>query len=327
MAGVSTPALAAAVSNAGALGSVAVGAMSAEAGRDAILETARLTSQPFGVNLFTHKETAPDPARESAWLMTLAPYFKAFDAEPPKTIQAPYASFVGNDALLDVLLETKPDVISFHFGLPGADQIKALKTIPSLLAVSVTSKEEAQLALEAGMDFIVAQGIEAGGHRGIFGDTDPEIRTFDLLKSCASLGLPVVAAGGLMTGADIKAALAAGAAAAQLGTAFVPCPEASTGDAYRQALLTATEESTAITKAISGRPARGLKNRFMKLESSLLPEYPTAYAAGKALIAAAASKGSTDFSVMWAGTGAHKSRALPAAELVQTLVDEMERAL
>jgi nitronate monooxygenase len=327
MAGVSTPQLAAAVSEAGALGSIAIGALSPKDGYSAIEQTMALTKKPFGVNLFAHKEAQPDTEKEAKWLQTLRPYFENFGTKLPASIKSPYPSFLGNDALMEVLLKTEPPVISFHFGLPEPEQIRALKNTSSLLTVSVTSAVEAHEAKDAGIDFIIAQGIEAGGHRGIFGEIDPEVPTLDLIKACAKAAdLPVVGAGGIMDGQGIRKALDAGAEAAQLGTAFISCPEAAAGEAYKKLLLQAHTESTAITAAISGRPARGLKNQFMEIpEASLktLPDYPIAYTAGKALVAAAADAGSTDFSVMWAGTGAHKSRSMPAAMLVKTLMEEL----
>lgn len=317
MAGVSTPEMAAAVTRAGGLGGVAVGHLDVDAARATIRAVRALCDGPFQVNVFCHAPAVPDPARETAWLARLAPHFTAFRAPLP-AVREIYPSFRADDAMLAMLLQERPPVVSFHFGLPGADRIAALKHAGIRLLATATSTAEARAARDAGMDAIVAQGHEAGGHRGIFDpDRDDAIPTLALVSATAHLGLPVIAAGGIMDAADVAAALAAGAVAAQLGTAFVACPESAADAAYKAALLAGGP--TTITRAISGRPARCLVNRFTAIDGDP-PDYPRAYAVGKALNAAAKAAGEPGYGAWWAGTGVGRARALPAGELVAALV-------
>lgn len=334
MAGVSTPALALAVSQAGALGSLATGATPAAAAvAQQLAELQAATDKPFNVNVFCHQPAAPDPARDARWLTYLAPFFRALSSEPPASLVEVYPSFLFNDALLAVLVAARPRVVSFHFGLPTAAQAAALRQAGVLLLACVTSVPEGRAAAALGVDALVAQGIEAGGHRGVFDvAADTYLPALTLTQQLAqALPLPIVAAGGLMTGADIAAALRAGAAAAQLGTAFVACPESAANAAYRAALLQQPPRPTAFTDVISGRPARGLVNRFMQdVDQPGRPAtaaYSRAYVAGKALVAAAQQAGEAGFAVQWAGTGVGQARALPAAELVQVLADELRTAM
>jgi len=330
MAGISTPAMAAAVSNAGALGSIAVGATDAAGGRVMIAETRALTDRPFNVNLFVHAPPRIRPAEEAAWLDALVPLFAAQGAGPPAALDTIYRSFADDPAMLDLLVETRPRVVSFHFGLPGAQQIAALKQAGCLLLASVTNLDEAAAARTAGIDVLVAQGFEAGGHRGMFDPdaADAMLGTFALTRLLvAKAGLPVIAAGGIMDGRGVRAALDLGAVAAQLGTAFIACPESSADAAYRAALASPAAQQTVMTRAISGRPARCLANRFTQWgaeNSSHVPDYPRAYAAGKALNAAARTRGEGGYGAQWAGQGAPLARALPAADLIAAIVAEME---
>jgi nitronate monooxygenase len=335
MAGVSTPALALAVSRAGALGSLATGAtpdVATVAQQLADLHAA--TDRPFNVNVFCHQPAAPDAHHDAQWLAYLGPFFRALGSEPPASISEVYPSFLVNDALLRVLVAARPRVVSFHFGLPTAAQADALRQASILLLACVTSVAEGRAAAALGVDALVAQGIEAGGHRGVFdaAAVDDYLLTLALTRELArALPLPIVAAGGLMTGTDIAEALGAGAAAAQLGTAFITCPESAASAAYRAALLEQPPLATALTDVISGRPARGLVNRFMQeIDQPGRPPtaaYSRAYAAGKALVAAAQQAGDPGFAVQWAGTGAGQARALPAAELVRVLADELRAAM
>ena len=328
MAGVSTAAMAAAVSEAGALGSIAVGAGDADAAALAMAEVRALTGRPFNVNLFTHAPPLSDDGREARWLAALTPLFQRFGAPPPVTLRPSYRSFVEDDAMLATLLAAPPAVVSFHFGLPGPDRIAALKGAGCILLATVTSVAEAEAARSGGVDAVVAQGIEAGGHRGAFHpEQDDALGTFALTRQLSVWGeLPVVAAGGIMDGAGIAAALQLGAVAAQLGTAFILCPESSADAAYRAALAGPGAAHTMMTAAISGRPARCLPNAFVewgKQATLAPPAYPIAYDAGKALHAAAKAAGETGYGAQWAGQGAPLARAMPAAELVATLVAEL----
>jgi nitronate monooxygenase len=334
MAGVSTPEMAAAVSNAGGLGSVGVGAVDAEAARRMIVAVRDRTDRPFNVNVFCNRPAAADAAREAAWLERLGPEFARYGVKPPKCLTEIYQSFLTDDAKLAVLVAERPAVVSFHFGLPARERVEALRAAGIVLLATATNLEEGKAIAAAGIDGIVAQGYEAGGHRGVFDPDAPDegLGTMALTRLLASrLGVPVIAAGGIMDGAGIAAALALGAVAAQLGTAFVACAESSADAGYRAALLGPPAEHTVMTAAISGRPARCLANRFTALgagvERGAVPDYPIAYDAGKALHAAAKAAGEFGYGAQWAGQGAPLARAMPAAELVARLRSEMERAL
>lgn len=328
MAGTSTPAMAAAVSNAGGLGSIGVAATDAKGTAAMIDEVRAKTDRPFNVNVFVHGPSRRDPDREAAWLAALAPLFAQFDARPPSELRVIYRSFAGDDEMLALLVERAPPVVSFHFGLPGADAIAALKAAGCILLATATSLAEAAAIEAAGLDAIVAQGWEAGGHRGVFDTTAPDDRlgTFALTRLLVERSrLPVIAAGGIMDGAGIRAALDLGAAAAQLGTAFVACPESNADEAYRAALASDAAQHTVMTAAISGRPARCLANRFTAWgETATVPTpgYPMTYDAGKALIAAAKARGEGGYGAQWAGQGAPLSRPMPAADLVAVLCKE-----
>ncbi|AWY38535.1 nitronate monooxygenase [Pseudomonas putida] len=328
MVGVSTPKLAAAVSNAGGLGSIGIGASNVEQARAMLRETAALTDRPFNVNLFCHVPAVPDATREAQWLEFLAPLFAEFEAPAPTALREIYTSFVEDFGMLEMLLEEKPAVVSFHFGLPPQSSIDALKDAGIVLLACVTSLAEAQQAERAGVHALVAQGYEAGGHRGVFDpQQDSQMGTFALVRVLSeSCELPVIAAGGIMDGAGVKAVMQLGASAAQLGTAFILCPESSANAAYREALQGPRAHQTRVTSAISGRPARGMVNRnYIDLETNApaLPDYPIAYDANKALNAAAATKANTGFAVQWAGQGAPLARAMPAVALINVLTAEM----
>ncbi len=333
MAGVSTPALVAAVCHEGALGSIGVGASDAEGAHKMITDLKAQTDRSFNVNVFAHQSPMPNPAREKAWLDFLTPYFAEFGATPPRSLRIVYKSILEDDDMVRLLLAERPAVVSFHFGLPAQDVISALKQAGITLLATATSFAEAQMIEQAGIDAIVAQGIEAGGHRGMFDPAaqDDALGTFALVRLLVrQCKIPVIAAGGIMDGAGIAAALKLGAVAAQLGTAFVSCPESAADDVYRAALMGDGAYHTRLTSLISGRPARSLANRFTALEDAAkgqpVPDYPMAYDAGKALNAAARAEGEFGFGAQWAGQGAPLSRAMPAAELVKTLIAEMKQA-
>ena len=332
MAGTSTPAMAAAVSNAGALGSIGVGAVDAAGARGMIEALAGLTNKPFNVNVFTHRPAKPDPDREAAWLEALNPVFRQFAAEPPVGIKEIYTSFVADEAMLELFVETRPAVVSFHFGLPSPEAITRLKAAGIVLFSSATNLDEAEQAVAAGVDAIVAQGYEAGGHRGVFDPAAPDSQLGVVVLTRLLVGrisVPVIAAGGVMDGAGIAATLDLGAVAAQLGTAFVACPESSADSYHRDALLGPGAAATQMTALLSGRPARCLPNAFTALKDGPLsglkaPDYPIAYDAGKALAAAGRAKGDGGFGAQWTGQGAPLARVMPAADLVATLAEEMD---
>ncbi|QID17345.1 nitronate monooxygenase [Nitrogeniibacter mangrovi] len=331
MAGVSTPGLVAEVSEAGGLGSLGLGAATVDQAARQIRETRQLTDKPFNVNLFCHRPATADHARETAWLTHLAAEFRKFGAEPPKSLREIYPTALGNDALLAMLLDEKPAVVSFHFGLPDPHWIAALRQAGIVTMACATDLAEADAVEHAGIDVLVAQGAEAGGHRGIFDPAEDKlIGTFSLVRLLSrQTRLPIVAAGGIMDGDGVAAALRLGASAAQMGTAFILCPESSASLAYRNALKSASAHHTAITSAISGRPARGIVNRLHTLgrdDAPAPPDYPITYHAGKALHQAAAKRGDDSYAAHWAGQGAPLVRELPAAALIEQIVEEWQHA-
>lgn len=328
MVGVSTPALAAAVSNAGGLGSIGLGASTAAQARALLAQTRALTDKPLNLNLFCHRPAVADPAREAAWLEHLRPLFAEFDAQPPTQITEIYRSFLADPEMLEFLIEARPAVVSFHFGLPPQDWIDRLKAAGIRLLATATCLAEGRAIEAAGLDAIVAQGYEAGGHRGVFEpEKDARIGTFALVRTLVKgTGLPVIAAGGIMDGQGMRAVFELGAQAVQMGTAFIGADESSANAAFKAALRGERGERTEVTAAISGRAARGMVNRLFtdvgSATAPALPDYPITYDAAKALTAAAAAKGSSEFAVQWAGQGAPLAREMPAAELLATLMAE-----
>jgi nitronate monooxygenase len=332
MAGVSSPAMAAAVSNAGALGSIGVGATDAQGARGMIAAVRERSTRSLNVNVFCHRPAKADSALERAWLEYLRPYFERFDAKPPFALREIYRSFVEDDAMLAALLLDKPRVVSFHFGLPSAERIRALRAAGVVLLACVTNVAEGRAVVKAGVHAVVAQGYEAGGHRGVFDpDADDDcLGTMALTRLLVrQLDVPIIAAGGIMDGAGIAAALRLGASAAQLGTAFIACPESHADAGYREALAGDAALHTVMTRAISGRPARCLRNRFTLLGAGIsphqIPAYPSAYDAAKLLNAAAKASHESGYGAQWAGQGAPLARELPAAELVAVLAEELRR--
>lgn len=333
MAGVSTPAMAAAASEAGALGSIAVGAADPPTARAMIAAVREATARPFNVNVFCHAPARARPEIERAWIDRMRPRFAAFGAAPPESLSEIYRSFAVDEAMLGVLVEARPAMVSFHFGLPPGPAIRALREAGIVLVATATSLAEARAIESAGLDAIVTQGWEAGGHRGSFDPSGPdeELSTPALTRLLVrETRLPVIAAGGLIDGADVAAVLDLGAVAAQLGTAFIGCPESAASAGYRAALAEAAVRGTVMTRVISGRPARCLANRFTALGSEVaeaeIPDYPVAYDLGKALDAAARARGEHGFGAQWAGEGAARARALPAAAIVAALAAELAQA-
>ena len=331
MAGVSTPELAAAVSNAGALGSLGLGAASVTGAQKAIQTVRTFTDRPFNVNFFCHESARADAAVNRAWLAHLAPCFKEQGAVAPDALHEIYTTFGDNPEMIQLVADEKPPVVSFHFGIPKASIIDQIHAYGGRILISVTTLAEAGQAAAAGVDAVVAQGIEAGGHRGNFDARhDEEIGLAVLVRQIAvTLDIPIVAAGGLMDGQSIFAIQQLGAGCAQLGTAFLLCPESAASPAYRQALQSPAAQHTAVTRTISGRPARGIAGPFQNHIASnapTVPDYPIAYDAAKHLHAAAKANSDMRYAPNWAGQGASMARALPAAELVGRLVEEIRAA-
>lgn len=333
MAGVSSPIMAAAVSEAGGLGALAIGAMTVAQARDAIRAFKRECEGPLNVNVFVHRTPVAHARKEARWLERLRPEFERWQARPPAALHSPYVSFLDDSAICAMLVEERPRVVSFHFGLPYQTQIDALRAAGIVLIATATNLAEAQAIESAGLDAIVAQGFEAGGHRGVFDPDadDPRLGVMALTRLLAkNVSLPIVAAGGIMDGAGIAAVLALGASAAQLGTAFIVTDESLADAAYRERLLGAGASTTVMTRAISGRLARGLPNDFTRLGATIadadIPDYPIAYHAGKALHAAAMAAGYSGYGAHWAGQGAPLARTMSARSLVRTLARELSEA-
>ena len=329
MAGVSTPELAAEVSNQGGLGSLGLGANSVESARKQILDTQVLTDHPFQVNFFCHESVESSAESQQLWIDYIRPVFEKYNSPVPTELIRIYPSFKDNDDFLNLVLETKPKAVSFHFGIPHPHQITKLKEAGILTLVSATNLAEARAIEKAGIDIIIAQGIEAGGHRGIFNPTfDAAITTADLVRLITqNCTLPVVAAGGIMNGQQIKYMLNLGASAVQLGTAFVQCKTSSANSTYRQALL--NQPITQVTASISGRPARGIINHWqMEIDLPERPKtapYPYAYDLAKQLNALAIKNGDVGYGAFWAGSNAAQIRELEARDLINQLILEMNQ--
>lgn len=329
MAGVSTPAMAAAASNAGALGSVALGASNATQAAEILEQTRKLTTRPFSANFFCHTPAQLDATKDAAWIKHLQPFLDEFGANISLPLKEIYQSFTSDTEMQNLLLQQPPAVISFHFGLPAPALISKFKNLGVTLIATATNMEEARKIEAAGLDAIVAQGIEAGGHRGSFdGIEDAEIGTFALVRLLASHSkLPIIAAGGIMDGQGIAAAMQLGAQAVQLGTAFLLTSESNANDSYRALLKSERASTTRITAAISGRRARGIVNRFIReidtATAPPVPAYPAAYDAAKQLHTQASAHGNHEFSAYWAGQGAPLIRdGYSIAELIPVLIQE-----
>ncbi len=327
MAGVSTPQLAAEVSNQGGLGSLGLGASAVEAARTEILNTQQLTDHPFQVNFFCHETEALDDTIAQAWIAQFKDKFAEFGVASPQSLAKIYPSFKDNDDFLNLVLETKPKAVSFHFGIPHPHQIQALKDAGIITMISATNLAEAKAIEAAGIDVVVAQGIEAGGHRGIFNTQfDAAVKTSNLVKLLKQhVQLPIVAAGGIMDGQQARRMLNFGAEAVQLGTAFVQCKTSNANPAYRKALL--SKPLTQVTASISGRPARGIINHWHTNidtpDRLQVPAYPYTYDLAKQLNAAALKHGDEGYGAFWAGSNVAKIRELEAPDLINQLVLEM----
>ena len=328
--GSTTPELVAAVSNAGALGSFGAAMSTPAAIRDAITRIHALTDKPFNVNLFVLENPHPGEAELAEATQRLAPIKQTLGLDPAAL---PPRYCEDNRAQWDVLLEAKPPVVSFAFNLLDAEIIARVRRGGSIVISTATTVAEAKACEAAGVDFICAQGFEAGGHRGTFlGDFENSaIGVMALVPRMAdAVTIPVIAAGGIMDGRGIAAAFALGADAVQLGTAFLTCAESGIHPEYKQRLLSAADAGTRLTRTFSGRYARGLVNEFMERMRPYerdVPAYPVQNALTADLRQAALKQNRMDYYSMWAGQGAGMSRAVPAAELVGKLVDETLRTL
>jgi nitronate monooxygenase len=325
--GVSTPALAAAVSEAGGLGFLAAGYLTADTLRERIQAVRRLTGRPFGVNLFV----PGDPAADAEALARYRDRLEAEAALYGVVLGEPIADDDGWAAKLAVVRDTRVPVVSFTFGCPSVSTVANLKRYVSDVVVTVTSAAEARLAANVGADVLCVQGAEAGGHRGTFGNPEriDDIGLLPLLRRVSSaVKLPLIATGGLSHGRDVAAVLVAGAQAAQLGTVFVPCPESGANPLHKAALTDPAFPGTAVTRAFSGRPARGLVNRFVLDHSDGAPAaYPHVHHLTRNLRAAAARAGDAEAMSLWAGQGHRFARVVPAGELVRELGEQAREAI
>ena len=328
MAGVQVSALAVAVSNAGGLGSLPCAMLSLDGMCNELATIKAQTDKPFNVNFFCHVPPEPDAEREAAWQAVLSPYYKEYgidvDNIPTRQGRAPFSPEAA-----EVLEEFKPAVVSFHFGLPSAELLARVKALGSKILSSATTVEEARWLEAHGVDAVIAQGFEAGGHRGNFltDDLSTQIGTFALVPQIVQeVKVPVIAAGGIADARGVVAAFALGASGVQLGTAYLFCPEANVSPLYRQALAQAADNTTALTNLFSGRPARGILNRFLQESgpmSDAAPAFPYAATLVAPLRAASEQAWSVDYMQMWAGQAARLARSLPADEFTRNLAADV----
>ncbi|PSC04412.1 2-nitropropane dioxygenase [Alsobacter soli] len=327
MAGPNGPDLAIAVSEAGGLGSLPCAMLGPDQARAAIGVIRQRTAKPLNVNFFCHTPPQPDPARDAGWRAALRPFYEEFGLDPDKpVVAANRAPF--DEAMCAVVEETRPEVVSFHFGLPGPDLLERVKRAGAVVLSSATTVAEARWLEAHGADAIIAQGAEAGGHRGMFlsEDAGAQAGLFALLPQVAdAVRVPVAAAGGVADARGIVASLALGASGVQIGTAYLVTPEATTPAPHRAALRAARDDGTAITNVYTGRPARGIVTRLMREVgpmSPAAPAFPGAAGAVQPLRAAAEAKGIGDFSPLWAGQAAALAREMGAGELTRKLAEE-----
>lgn len=324
MAGVQGSALAVAVSNAGGLGSLPCAMLTMDGMRDELGTIRNQTVKPYNVNFFCHQVPTPSAEREAAWRTALAPYYAEFGIDAASSPAGPGRSPFNRQAA-DILAEFKPAIVSFHFGLPAPELLARVKAWGAKVLSSATTVDEARWLEARGVDAVIAQGAEAGGHRGMFlaDDLSTQIGTFALVPQVVrAVNIPVIAAGGIADAQGVAAALALGASAVQVGTAYLLCPEATTSAVHRTALTSDAARHTALTNVFTGRPARGIVNRIMRELgpiSSAPPAFPLATAAIAPLRAAAERRGSGDFSPLWAGQNATGCRGQPAAQLTRQL--------
>lgn len=330
MAGVQGSALAIAVSNAGGLGSLPCAMLDLDATRTELSAIREQTNKPYNVNFFCYAAPSANPTREAAWQSSLNPYYQEFGIDPNSIASDPgRAAF--NAAAADLLSEFRPPFVSFHFGLPSADLLARVRGWGAKVISSATTVEEARWLEAHGADIVVAQGLEAGGHRGMFlsRELTSQVGTLALVPQVArAIRLPVIAAGGIADARGVVAAMALGAVGAQVGTAYLLCHEATTSAVHRSALKSGAAAHTALTNLFSGRPARAIVNRFMREQgplSNMAPEFPLATAALAPIRAKAEADGSGDFSPLWAGQNVSGCKELSAAVLTRELASALER--
>jgi nitronate monooxygenase len=329
MAGAMDWELAAAVAEGGGLGSLPCAMLTPERLREQVGKFRARVSEPLNVNFFCHTTPVPNNAREHAWRERLAPYYRELGVDPaapvPSSNRAPFDA-----AFCEVVEELKPEVVSFHFGLPEAALLKRVKKAGCRVISSATTAKEARWLEERGVDAVIAQGYEAGGHRGMFlsDDIATQVGSFALIPQVAdAVKVPVIASGAISDARGIAAAFTLGAAGVQIGTTYLHCPESKISAPHRAALKGASDDATLLTNVISGRPARGIANRLIREVgpiSALAPEFPLATGALVPLRTKTEAMGSGDFSPMWSGQAAALGQAMPARELTARLAAEAQ---
>jgi nitronate monooxygenase len=324
MAGVQGSALAIAVSGAGGLGSLPCALLSLDVMRQELATIKALTTKPFNVNFFCHTQVQPDAGREARWRATLAPYFAEYGIDASAIAAGPGRAAFSEEAA-DLLAEFRPAVVSFHFGLPSQALLARVRAWGAKVLSSATTTEEARWLEDRGVDAVIAQGTEAGGHRGHFlsEDLGAQLGTLALVPQIVdAVKVPVIAAGGIADARGVAAAMALGASGVQIGTAYLLCPEATTSGVHRAALESDAARVTALTNLFTGRPARGIVNRLMRElgpMSSVAPPFPFAASAIAPLRTQAERQGSGAFSPLWAGQNTRGCKKLPAAVLTREL--------
>ena len=329
MAGAMDFELAAEVAEGGGLGSLPAAMLTAERLREHVAEYRARTKKPLNLNFFCHVSPVPNNAREVAWRERLAPYYRELGvdlaAPIPSSNRAPF-----DDAFCTVVEDLEPEVVSFHFGLPDAALLRRVKDAGCRVISSATTAKEARWLEQRGVDAVIAQGFEAGGHRGMFlsDDLTAQPGTFALLPQVVdAVKVPVIATGAISDARGLAAAFALGASGVQIGSAYLHCPESKISAPHRQALKGAGDDGTTVTNVISGRPARGIVNRLIREVgpiSALPPEFPLATGALAPLRAKAEAAGSGDFSPMWAGQAAALGKDVRARELTKRLAEEAQ---
>lgn len=329
MAGAQNSALTIAVSDAGGLGSLPCAMLSLDAMRNELRAIKAQTSKPFNVNFFCHTPPLRNAEREAAWRTALLPYYKKFGIDPASIPNGTTGRVPFTSEAADALEEFEPRVVSFHFGLPSAELLARVKSWGSKILASATTVEEARWLEAHGVDAVIAQGLEAGGHRGNFlsDDLSGQVGTFRLVSQIVKeVNTPVIATGGIADAKGVAAAMKLGAAGVQIGTAYLLCHEAATSPVHRAALKSESARHTAFTNLFTGRPARGIVNFLMKelgAINDVAPAFPLASSALAPLRAKAESEGLGDFSPLWSGTNNSRWREVSAARLTQELAADL----
>jgi nitronate monooxygenase len=330
MAGAQGSAMAIAVSNAGGLGSLPCAMLAPDALRKELAAIRAGTDKPYNVNFFCHTQPQPDPAAEARWRGLLTPYYDEFGIDPTAIPAGPGRLPFSADAA-DLLDEFPPKVVSFHFGLPSDELMQRVRRMGARVLASATTVDEALWLQARGVDAIIAQGFEAGGHRGMFltDDLTTQVGTLALLRQVVqAVDVPVIAAGGIADAQGVAAAMALGAAGVQVGTAFLLCPESTISQLHRKALVSPAARHTACTNLFTGRPARGIVNRIMRELGPIneqAPAFPLATSGIAPLRAKAEAAGVDGFSPLWSGQNAGGCDAVPAAEITRRLADGLPR--